>query len=167
MVRDFLVKYGARQSQISAESYGEQQPTADNGKREGRWMNRRVQVTVTDAQGNIISDGGVGDAIASLDDLLKAQEECCSKILKKLEDLDKLDDILAMLKGLKNENDKLKDEIGKLKHDHEGLQRKVAAAPAPATREDVRDIVKEAAYKPGKKFSAVNLNVGPDTLDGI
>ena len=166
MVRDFLVKYGARQSQISAESYGEQQPTADNEKREGRWMNRRVNVTVSDGQGNIISDGGISDAIASLDDLLKAQEECCSKILKKLENLDKLDDILAMLKGLKNESDKLKDEIAKLKHDHEGLERKVAAAPAPATRAEVRDIVKEAAYKPGKKFSAVNLNVGPDTLGG-
>ncbi|MDA1315027.1 MAG: OmpA family protein [Acidobacteria bacterium] len=48
MVRDFLVKYGASASQISAETYGENRPTSDNNLQEGRWMNRRVEVTVTD-----------------------------------------------------------------------------------------------------------------------
>ena len=83
-------------------------------------MNRRVKVTVTDAQGNIVSDGGVGEAITSLDDLMKAQEECCNKILKELE---KLDDILAALKGLKNENEVLKDEVDKLKQAQRGIEK--------------------------------------------
>ena len=73
-VRDFLMKHGARKNQIIIEPYGEQRPIADNSLNEGRWMNRRVEITVTDAQGNIISDGGVGNAITSIDDQTTAQE---------------------------------------------------------------------------------------------
>jgi len=164
-VRDFLIKYGANGSQISVETYGEKSPTATNQLREGRWMNRRVEVTVKDAEGNIVSDGGVGDAITSLDDLMKAQEECCNKILKELE---KLNDIMAMLKNLKNENDDLRGEVDKLKQAQTGIQdgvKRAAAVPPGATKEQVREVVREET-KGGPKYSAVNFNAGPDTLNG-
>ena len=167
MVRDFLIKYGVSQSQITVETYGEKQPASqDSDDRVKRWMDRRVVVTVKDAQGNIISDGGVGDAITSLDDLMKAQEECCNKILKELE---KLDDIMAMLKGLKDENVGLRDEIDKLKQAQAGLQgdvKQVASMPPGATRDEVRDVIREEVPKGKAKYSAVNFNAGPDTLNG-
>ncbi len=43
-VRDFLVKYGAQESQITIETHGEQSPIANNNLSEGRWMNRRVEI---------------------------------------------------------------------------------------------------------------------------
>jgi hypothetical protein len=165
-VREFLVKYGASASQISAETYGENRPTSDNNLREGRWMNRRVEVTVTDGQGNIVSDGGVGDAITSLDDLLKAQEECCNKILKELE---KLDDIMAMLKNLKDENAGLRDDVDRLKQAQSGLEGdmdKVASTPPGATTDQVREVIREEVPRGKTKYSAVNFNAGPDTLNG-
>ena len=162
-VRDFLVKYGAQESQITIETYGEQRPIADNNMNEGRWMNRRVEITVTDAQGNIISDGGVGKAITSIDVPVKAQEECCDKIFKELE---KLDTILAALENLKDENQGLKDEIDKLKQAQRGLEDEMATAPKPATETQVRKIIREETPKPSKKFARYNLLAGPDTYKG-
>ncbi|MGC8794524.1 MAG: OmpA family protein, partial [Bryobacteraceae bacterium] len=59
-VKDFLVKYGARDSQITIESRGKREPKVSGKTREGRWMNRRVEIIVTDAQGRTISAAGVG-----------------------------------------------------------------------------------------------------------
>ena len=162
-VRDFLVKYGAQENQITIETYGEQRPIADNNLNEGRWMNRRVEITVTDAQGNIISDGGVGEAITSMDDLKTAQKECGDKIYQELK---KLDTILAALKNLKEENQGLRDEIDKLKQAQRGLQGKMAAAPEPATETQVRKIIREETPKPSNKFARYNLLAGPDTYKG-
>ena len=54
-VRDFLVKYGAKQDQIQTSTRGKAQPEVPGEKRRysktdvARWMNRRVVLTVTDA----------------------------------------------------------------------------------------------------------------------
>ncbi|MDA1315028.1 MAG: hypothetical protein O2968_16990 [Acidobacteria bacterium] len=97
---------------------------------------------------------------------MKAQEECCNKILKELE---KLDDIMAMLKNLKDENADLRGEIDKLKQAQSGLEKdmdKVASTPAGATTDQVREVIREEVPRGGPKYSAVNFNVGPDTLNG-
>jgi OOP family OmpA-OmpF porin len=66
-VRDFLVKYGASASQITATSEGKANPRYAGQKNtftptdEARYMNRRVSLTVTDAQGKTVSaDGSAG-----------------------------------------------------------------------------------------------------------
>src|SRR5579885_398665 len=57
-VRDFLVKYGANPNQITTVSDGKANPKYPGQRQtysrtdEARWMNRRVSLTVTDAQGN-------------------------------------------------------------------------------------------------------------------
>ena len=86
-------------------------------------MNRRVVVTLADGDGRVVSDGSVGDAINSLDELArkqdelaKQQEDCCNKILRKL------DDVLDLLKGLKAENEGLKQEVADLKKGQDGLR---------------------------------------------
>ena len=64
-VRDFLVKYGAGAGQITTASEGKQNPRYP-GQRptysrtdESRYMNRRVCLTVTDAQGRQVSAGAL------------------------------------------------------------------------------------------------------------
>ena len=119
------------------------------------------------------------------DELAKQQEDCCNKILKKL------DDVLDLLKDLKGENEGLKDEIADLKKGQQDLrdklgergsgqpgdQRAAAGAPgapglpgaqgAPATGQ-----VATRGGRPGdapsavKQYSTVGFNVGPDTQDG-
>ena len=162
-VRDFLVKHGAQKNQITIEPHGEQRPIADNSLNEGRWMNRRVEIIVTDAQGNIISDGGVGKAIASIDDRIPAQEECCEKTSNELK---KLDTMLAALEDLKDENQGLKDEVDKLKQAQSSLKEEMAAAPKPATETQLRKVIREESPKPSNKFARYNLLAGPDTYKG-
>src|SRR5215475_6781471 len=62
-VRDFLVKYGANPNQITTASEGKANPRypgqrpAFSRTDEARYMNRRVSMTVTDANGNQVSAG--------------------------------------------------------------------------------------------------------------
>ncbi|MEO5923262.1 MAG: OmpA family protein [Bryobacteraceae bacterium] len=72
-VRDFLLKYGATAAQITTSSRGATAPKAsDQGNTfqktdTARFMNRRVTLTVLDANGNpIAGPGSAGDAIRQL-----------------------------------------------------------------------------------------------------
>jgi OOP family OmpA-OmpF porin len=47
-VQDYLVSKGVRASRLSAKGYGEAMPVASNDTREGRAMNRRVELVVLD-----------------------------------------------------------------------------------------------------------------------
>lgn len=163
-VRTFLLKYGARDSQISIETLGEGQPKVANESAEGRFINRRVVMLAADAQGRTISDGGVGQAIQSIE---KATD-CCDEILSKL---NKLDEILDLLKNIKAENDKLKQDVADLKGQQGDLGQKVAQVaerPEPPTTAQVAQAVKEAIPPPVEpdRFQVLNLNAGPDTNNG-
>lgn len=71
-VRDYLVRNGAGAAQITTASRGAANPrTPARGNTrsltdEARWLNRRVVLTVMDAQGRTVSDGGPGAAIRAL-----------------------------------------------------------------------------------------------------
>jgi hypothetical protein len=176
-VKSFLVKYGAAAGQITTAGNGKQSPEADNKTKEGRFMNRRVILTVTDASGKLIKEGTIGEVIPAFDkqlgaiqDELKKQEECCSQILKRL---DKLDDILAALKDLKGENDRLQAEVNDLRNQHNQLRDQVAGLPKPLTEQQTQTIAHnestsaaEEAEKHNKKFSLLGLNVGPTMGNG-
>jgi uncharacterized cupredoxin-like copper-binding protein len=175
-VRSFLVKYGARAAQVETAGRGKRDPKVDNKTKEGRFMNRRVVLTLTDAQGRIISAGGIGDAIKALTETAAQSKLCCEEILKKL---DKLDDILAMLKDLKNENDQLKKDVAGLKQDADslrkaqaGVQQQVAQLPRPPERQELAQMMESTAQKAieearPKRFQLLGLNVGPDTTGNL
>jgi len=143
-VKAFLEKYGARPGQVTVEGKGESDPKVPARTDEARFMNRRVEMTVTDGNGRIVGAGGVGDAINALEKLAKAQEECCNAILKKL---DKLDEILAALNNLKGQNAKLQDEVDKLKAEHAGLKKEVAGIPPAPTKQELTKVAEQAAER--------------------
>lgn len=47
-VRDYLIANGVDADRIVAKGYGQEQPIADNGTAEGRTLNRRVELRITD-----------------------------------------------------------------------------------------------------------------------
>src|ERR1700746_1765616 len=50
-VKAFLVKYNVSDSQVTTAGDGKRAPEVDNRTKEGRFMNRRVVLTVTDGSG--------------------------------------------------------------------------------------------------------------------
>ncbi len=173
-VKAFLLKYGAREAQVSLTPRGEGSPRVSATSPEALFMNRRVVIILADGQGRTVSAGSVGQAINAIEEATKKQEDCCNRIMS---ELSKLDQILELLKQLKGENEQLKQDVAELKQKQGGLEKNVteiAAAPKPPTREEVQEDVKktvtesvQAALPPAsKKFSILNLNVGPDTQDG-
>src|SRR5690242_20481570 len=109
-VAAFLRKYGASAGQISTAGEGKRVPEVSNNTKEGRFVNRRVTLSVADSSGRNMS----------LEDLIRGQVEsnqpkptggmdCCSEILKRL------DDLAGLIRGLKDNEDaehaKLRGEI--------------------------------------------------------
>jgi len=164
-VKAFLVKYGADPNQITTSGDGKRAPEVDNKTKEGRFMNRRVVLAVTDGTGKLIKEGGMNDILSALQDFMKKQEECCAQILKRL---DKLDDILAALKGVQGDNDRLKAELADLRNQHMQLRDQVAGLPKPLTEQQTQNIAHteatgalDEAQRRNKKFSLLGLNIGP------
>lgn len=168
-VKAFLVKYGVGDSQVTVAGDGKRNPEVDNRTKEGRFMNRRAVLAVTDGSGRLIKEGGISEVLPAMDnvlaDLVKKQQECCDQILKRL---DKLDDILAGLKNLQGENDKLRTELADLRNQQNALRDQVNGIPKPLTGPQTQEIAHteaigavDEAQKRNKKFSLVGLNIGP------
>ncbi|MBI5086411.1 MAG: OmpA family protein, partial [Acidobacteria bacterium] len=164
-VKSFLEKYGARPSQIEIMPRGKRNPKVTNASKEGRWINRRVAMTVTDKDGKIIGAGGVGDAIKAMVAHCPDHTQTLADILKKL---DKLDDIARMLGALQAENAKLRGDLDSLKGQQKDTQTQVAAMPKPATVEEVRKIADETAAKTTQpRFSILGANIGADNTRNL
>lgn len=169
-VRDFLVKYGAPAGQLTTAAEGLKNPKVNNRSKEGRFINRRVVMTVTDPQGQVVGDGGVGEAIGAFDKVAKAQEECCTKILSRL---DKLDEILAAVRDLKMDNDRLRGEVAALQKGQADVEQRIAGLPKPLTEQQTVSIaqaegarVLEEQQRRNRKFSLLGLNIGPTYGEG-
>ncbi len=167
-VKAFLEKYGARPGQAAMDSKGARVPKVSNGSPEGRFMNRRVEMTVTDGSGRIIGAGGPGDAIKSLEALQKKQEECCSQILRRL---DKLDEILAAIRDLKNENAQLRSAIDGIKGRGAGddARRKADEDAAKLTPADMARISDKAAQRAFDEQGIANHKgkLTPEEIDNL
>lgn len=163
-VKAFLVKYGARDNQITTATFGETRPKVNSRSKEARFMNRRVFMTVTDEQGRVIGVGGISDVMKTMKDLMAAQQKCCDEILKRL---DRLDQIADMLQKMAGDNDALRKELGDLRGKHDALDAYVKGLPKPLTEQQTSQIVDtrtaeqiERARMP--RFSILGLNAGAD-----
>lgn len=164
-VKAFLVKYGAGDAQVTTATFGETQPKINDRSKEARFMNRRVFMTVTDGQGRTVLDrGNVAEAIKTLDDLFALQKKCCDDILRRL---DKLDDIANMLQKMMGENDALRKDLAALRSAHDELDKYVKGQPKPLTEQQTASIVDtrtaeqiERARMP--RYSIINANAGAD-----
>ncbi len=164
-VKAFLVHYGVSPDQVSTAGDGKRNPEVQGGAKEGRFMNRRVVLTVTDGTGKLIKEGGISDILPTLLEAMKKQQECCEQILKRL---DKLDDILAALKNLQGENDRLKGEVADLRNQQNALKDQIANEPKPLTAKQTEDIAHtqaigavDEAQRRNKKFTLLGMNIGP------
>lgn len=173
-VKAFLVKYGARDAQITTRSQGESVPEATNDSAEGRFMNRRVVIVARNGDGQLVSDGGVGDAISGIERLVQQQEDCCNRIMEKLA---MLDDILDLLQGLKQENEQLKADVAELKArpaGGPGQPGQPGAAGQPGSQlagaeqiaSAVRDELEEFDRSKLGKYATFNLDAGPTARTG-
>lgn len=125
-VATFLTKYGASRNQLSTSSEGRRVPEVSNNSKEGRFVNRRVLLTVTDASGRNMS----------LEDLIKSQipppapvqtgMNCCDDILKRL------DDLAGLIRGLKDNEDA---EHNKLRGEIADLRNTINNLPKPLSRQ--------------------------------
>jgi len=167
-VRDFLVKYGGRAGQIEVVTRGKTSPKVRGEKPgytktdEARYMNRRVVLTVMDAQGNTIGAGGPGEAIRAIQAAPNPSPDCCNEILKRL---DKLDDIAKMLKDLADQNAALKNDIAGLKQNQQDLEGKVnnlPKPPEPIKPPSAEEIAAAVAKNQQPKFELLGVNVGAD-----
>jgi len=164
MVRDFLVKYGARPGQITTGTRGKVDPKYPGQKPtytktdEAHWMNRRVVVTVMDDQGRTVSAAGVGEAIRAMEPPKTGMTDCCSEVLRRL---DKLDDIAKLLKDLADQNADLKRQLDALKQAEQVLESKANQPAAQAAA----PVAMAASTAPPSlpKFQAMGLNVGQDS----
>lgn len=177
-VRDFLVKYGARATQIETSTKGSKDPMASGEKKNytrtdvARWMNRRVVLTVMDDQGRVVGAGGAGEAIRAMPAQptpAAGMKDCCDDILKKL---DKLDDIAKMLRDLTDQNAALRREVDGLKQQQQALESKVASQPKPPTEQQVagavgKEIERQKEEENKSKFTLLGLNVGPDSNGNV
>ena len=164
-VRDFLIKYGAADNQITTGTQGKTAPAVSNTTREGRFINRRVTLLVTDGQGRTIKEGGIRDVINAIPQA--ASGDCCNDVRRQL---DKLDDILSALKNLQGENDKLRGQLAELKNQQDTIRDQVSGLPktipAPVVQParpagpSASDIANEIQRR-NQKFSLVGINVGP------
>ncbi|MGD0202129.1 MAG: OmpA family protein, partial [Bryobacteraceae bacterium] len=177
-VMNFLVKYGAGPNQISIVAHGKRQPKVSNQTREGRFMNRRVVLTVRDGQGKIVSAGGVGEAIKAMQEAQQAAQQaqaapprqtlCCEDILRRL---DKLDEILAAIRDLRSENERLKQDVAALRQAQAGVEHQIAEQPRPPAQAELQKAMEttaNAAIEKAKpsRFSLLGVNIGP-SLAGV
>jgi hypothetical protein len=170
-VRDFLVKYGARPSQIDVSTRGKVDPKYPGQKNtytktdEARWMNRRVVITVMDDQGRTVSaDAGVGQAIRSIEQPKPTggMTDCCNEVLKRL---DKLDDIAKLLQNLADQNAQLRRDLDALKQAQQVLESKAnqpSGPPAPTKQDVAQAVAAELDKNKQPKFQLLGVNVGMD-----
>ena len=171
-VKAFLVKYGASAAQITTAGDGKRDPEVDNKTKEGRFMNRRVVIAVTDGQWQD-HRRGPHQRGASADAGHPGHGQEAARLLRPdPETAGQLDDILAAVKALQGDNDRLKSELADLRNQQNALKDQVNGMPKAVTEPQAQSIVAKAEPEIAKQvedqgkannhsISNVGLNIGP------
>ena len=168
-VAQFLQKYGAAPNQIQVKGEGKRNPEVPSSTKLARWINRRVVMTVTGPNGNVVAEGGVSDV---LPDFKKELDS----INAKLDKLKSLDDILSQLDNLKSQVAALKGDTTTIIQGEKEIKTdtvELVKRPPPLSYEQTDEIAHRAANYAltqnairNKKYSLIGLNVGPTFMPG-
>lgn len=149
-VRDFLVKYGAREEQVMLQRVP---PIVlpRRASREARFVARRVNFALTDASGRTVHAGvgGINDVIRVVDDIELAMrgndpkveispEEAERRVHQKL---DMTDDIRASLNKMISDNDDLRRQLNALQRSFDELDQYAKALPKTLNEAQTAEIV--------------------------
>ncbi len=165
-VAQFLQKYGASAGQIQVSGEGKKDPEVPNSNKLGRWINRRVVMTVTGPNGNVIAEGGAPEVINDFEAYAR----------KQLSKLDQLQGILDQLKALQDQVNALKtgeDTILASTKEIKTDTVELVKRPPPLTYQQTDEIAHRAADYAltqaalrNRKYSVLGANVGPSFLPG-
>ena len=166
-VKNFLSKYGVPASQVEATTRGRKDPKVSGRSREAQFMNRRVYVTVKDEQGRSIGDGSICDAIEELQKRLTDMQKKGDDSSKVLSKLDRLDDIMNMLRDMKQENANLRRELDALKAAQSQTDKNILNLPKPLSASEVTSITERSTKDAIEKarlprFTLLGVNAGVD-----
>ena len=166
-VKNFLSKYGVPASQIETATRGRKDPKVAGRSRESQFMNRRVYVTVKDEQGRSIGDGSICDAIEELQKRLTDMQRKGDDSSKVLSKLDRLDDIMGMLRDMKKENADLRRELDALKAAQQQTDKNILNLPKPLSASEVTSITERTSLDAIEKsrvprFTLLGMNAGVD-----
>ena len=173
-VAQFLQKYGASANQVQVKGDGKRNPESSNKDKNGRFMNRRVVVTVTAPDGTVIGDGSVTAAVNDFEKYARGQ-------------LSKIDDLMSQLKQMESELQALKGDTGAIKQDTGDIKTAVAsvktdttnlvARPSPLSAAETTTIATTAAQNAAdyalsqaalrnKMYGLAGVDVGESFLGG-
>lgn len=166
-VKNFLTKYGVPASQVETATRGRKDPKVSGRSREAQFMNRRVFVDVKDEQGRSIGDGSICDAIEELQKRLTDMQKKGDDSSKVLSKLDRLDDIMNMLRDMKKENADLRRELDALKAAHAQTDKNILNLPKPLSASEVTSITERSTQDAIEKsrvprFTLLGVNAGVD-----
>ena len=173
-VAQFLQHYGASASQITTRGDGKRNLEVNSRNRNARFMNRRVEITVTAPDGTVIGDGSIASAIEDFIKYARGQ-------------LGKIDNILSQLQDLENQVKQLQGDSGQIKSDTAAIRQDTGAIhtdtqelvkrPPPLTSEQTTQIAETAGKNAAnyaltqealrnKKYSLVGFDIGPEMGGG-
>lgn len=177
-VAQFLQKYGATAGQIQVRGDGKTNLEVTDRNTNARFMNRRVVVTVTAPNGQVIGDGSLTAAVNEFEVYARAQ-------------LGKIDGILAELQRLETEvralnTAEIKTDTTAIRQDTAAIRQDTAGIPAikqdtaallqrpsPLTDARTTEIAQAAANYAltqsalrNRKYSLVGFDIGPTFMSG-
>lgn len=173
-VAQFLQHYGATAGQITARGDGKRNLEVNSRNRNARFMNRRVEITVTAPDGTVIGDGSIASAIEDFIKYARGQ-------------LGKIDNILSQLQDLENQVKQLQGDTGQIKGDTTAIRQDTGAIhtdtqelvrrPPPLTSEQTTQIAETAGRNAAnyaltqealrnKKYILVGGDIGPELGGG-
>lgn len=173
-VAQFLQKYGASAGQIQVKGDGKRNPESSNKDKNGRFMNRRVVITVAAPDGAVIGSGDIASAVNDFEKYTRGQ-------------LSKIDDLLTQLRtmegelqALKGDTSSIKSDTGEIKTAVAGVKRdttELVGRPVPLTAEETTNIANTAgrnaadyaltqAALRNKKYGVAGVDFGGSFLSG-
>src|SRR5438067_2883594 len=169
-VAQFLQKYGALSTQVEVRGDGKKNLEENGRDVNSRFMNRRVVITVTAPNGQVIGDGSLTAAVNDFEVYARAQLGKIDGILAELQRLET--EVRALnTSEIKTDTTAIRQDTGAIRQDTAAIKQDTATLvqrPAPLTDQRTVDIAQAAANYAltqsalrNRKYALVGFDIGP------